>query len=166
MYQTKMKRIVVSVLCALFVTAFAASAETVKVKARDLLNLQTALTSLDGHERVLEAAKDEPAKVAQVPYDLSGAARLAVAFDIAEVNSAITALNSARDGLIKEISGGKNSIPKEDEAAIAKFSEKFGEVLDAPVDLNLRIIAVADLKLDVNPIPGTVLAVLKPVLKE
>ncbi len=50
--------------------------------------------------------------------------------------------------------------------AAAEFAAAQNEILDAEQDIDLAPIPVEELKLDTNPIPPTVLSLVRPILRD
>jgi hypothetical protein len=124
----------------------------------DAIALSQALSQLDGQKKIVDHGKDIPAEVVVVPYEFSGPVRFALADDLAALQVPLKAFDDAKQALAKQYPSDSNG----------KLSEKFlveaNAALAQPVDLKLKQIKRADLQLDRNPIPLSVLAALSPVL--
>ena len=148
---------------ALLLSASALCAEPIKLKVSDLLALQQGLAAFDGQQKVVPQG-DAPAKVVLVPYELPGKTRWAIAQDLAAIAPALKAADEARNALLKQIGGEAGTISSSDTVRISKFTAAYNEVLNQVVTVELTKIPSADLKLDANPLPPTVLASLTPII--
>lgn len=117
------------------------------------------LRALDGYERVIKDGERE--RVVQELYKLGGGLRFQIAKDIAKLTIVADALHKARNDLVRGLSGGKDRIPPE---KAGEFYAEERAMLDAQQDIELSMIQVEELKLDQNPIPGSILALLAPLL--
>ena len=156
----KTTRLIVTVL---LISASALCAEPIKLKVSDLLALQQGLAAFDGQQKVVPQG-DAPAKVVLVPYELSGKTRWIIAQNLAALQPQVKAADEARNALLKQIGGESGTIPATDTARISKFTAAYNEVLNQSVTVELTKLALADLKLDANPLPPTVLSALAPVI--
>ena len=151
------------VIALLLISASALGAEPIKLKVSDLLALQQGLAAFDGQQKVVLQG-DAPAKVVLTPYELSGKVRWVIAQDLAALQPQAKAVDEARNALLKQIGGEFGTIPSTDTARISKFTAAYNEVLNQSVTVELTKIALADLKLDANPLPPTVLSSLTPII--
>jgi len=139
------------------------------MKLRTALELLQGLMELDGY---LDGADK------RVPYKFNGATRMAIARmrrqlralqeDYSEARNAALVEITNGSGELKSLNGPFESREERDHtrAAIFEFARRDRELLNAPVDLDLASITVAQLALDDNPIPPSVLDVLGPILQE
>jgi hypothetical protein len=138
-------------------------AEPIKLKVVDVISLNQALSLLDGAQKVVPQG-DAPAKIVIVPYDFSGKTRWAIAQNLIALQPHAKAADDARNALVKQIGGEAGGIKADDAAKIAKFTVAYNELLIQPVTVELTKIPLADLKLDINALPPSVLAILSPII--
>lgn len=148
---------------ALLLSASVLGAEPIKLKVSDLLALQQGLAAFDGQQKIVPQG-DAPAKVALTPYELSGKVRWVIAQDLAALQPQAKAADEARNALLKQIGGDSGTIAATDALKVSKFTAAYNEVLAQVVTVELTKLALADLKLDANPLPPTVLANLSPII--
>lgn len=156
----------------LFLAALAAftlaSAEQVTLKVDQVIQVANALASLDsGQTKVVKFTDQTGAtsdKAVQLPYELSGATRWAIARDLGALKKEVEAFDKARTDVIKQLTNGGSEIKKEETVKMAKYLDQVNDILQKPVKVELQKIKGEDLKLDINPIPSTTLAALEPVL--
>ncbi len=123
--------------------------------------------SLDGQTHILkdEAAKTEKATL--VPYKFGGKVRWNIAKNLSILKRHNEDFTKARDGLILELSNGKGTIDETDKDAITAANTKVQELLATDVEVSgLLGLALDDLNLEANPIPGSIVALLMPLIKE
>jgi hypothetical protein len=141
---------------------------------RDVLELYSALTSLDGYPR---AVGD---RVITVPYEIEPKARLDIALNKAALRPIKEAIEETRNALVTEIAGERGEIPETvTDSATGKvvtnpdamtFQRRWKEVLEATTTVDLHTITQRalhvgdDTDAKANPIPGTVLELLLPIL--
>ena len=154
-----MKTLLLSLLLALSLHA-----EQIKLKASDCPELLASLNALDGSERVVDQGKEAPAKVVRLSYDFAGKTRFAISRNIAALKATVQVLDDTRTMLIKQAAGGAMEIKSDEKDKQAAFLKLWSDALAQPVMLDLQRLKEEDLKLDANPIPGTVLAGLTPIL--
>ena len=141
----------------------AGAAEPLRLTVEQALDLLAGLTALDGHEELVGEGKQQQKIV--VPYTLGGPLRQAIFHDITATKPVAADFQNARNAVVIELSKGAGKLdPGSPESA--KLALQTQAMMAQPVDLKLDRIKLADLKLDSNPIPGTVLAQLAPILDE
>lgn len=153
--------------------ACAAQAETVKLKVSEMLELNVALSTLDGFDKEVPQGKDGsgsdlPSKIIRGGYKFAAKTAWALADDRAEALRARATYDAAALGVVKALSpdGTPEAIDK-NPALLAKYSDEIRKLLDLQRDFTLTLISRDELNLDVNTmIPGTVLAKLGPILKK
>lgn len=155
----KTNRLLPTLLAFLFALAVS-RAETFKIRNADLPDLANALAALDGSERVVDQGPGNPSRIVREPYKFSGDVRARLAADLAVVVDAAKRAQEKRDALIKQISGGSDRIDPKNSAQMAEFTVSASTLLEAEVALDLSPIATADLNLEANAIPVSVLAAL------
>lgn len=124
---------------ALFVAAPALAGErvTLNLTATDLQVLQLGLNALDGYHKVIKNTQGQEQDVL-VAYDVAGATRLAIAHDEFAIQAVFADYRQAKSGVTD--------------------MTKVQEILDTKRPIELDLIDAAALKLDINPIPASVLA--------
>ncbi|MBU3741504.1 MAG: hypothetical protein FGM24_04370 [Candidatus Kapabacteria bacterium] len=146
---------------------------TTTISNRDVLELYSALTALDGYSK---AVGD---RVVTVPYEIEPRARLDIALNKATLRPVKEAIEETRNAIVTEIAGDRGEIPDTVTDGLGKvstnpeaitFQRRWREVLDATVTVDLRRLPVKSLHIGddadtkANPIPGTVLEILMPIL--
>jgi len=153
-----------AVLC----TAMLASAEQISLKVDQIIQVANGLAALDsGQTKIVKFTDSTGAttdKAIQMPYELSGATRWAVARNLGALKREVEAFDKARTDVIKSLTKGGSEIKKEDAATMAKYLDQVNEILQKPVKVEVQLIKAEDFKLDANPIPATVLAAIDPVV--
>lgn len=167
-----MKRIVLAALL-LFASATTHAQtrpeNTVKITMEQADRVLNGLTALDGYPKVIKDGGQD--KAVTISYELSGNTRKLIAKDMDLVMPALKRYGKVRQGLVKQYLD-RDTVPdvRSDEYAKLAATEKFKQLsdelqklLDQPIDEELTKISDADLKLDVNPIPPSVLSMLSPI---
>lgn len=131
-----------------------------KLTTRAALNVAAGLRALDGYERTAKDGDRE--RVIKEFYKIGGGLRLSIAVSLNKLDALQQAQQQAYSGLAMAAADDKGQIPPEKVAELAKTQN---EMLDAEQDIDLGVIDPADLKLDENPIPVTVLSLIQPILK-
>lgn len=138
-----------------------------KLAVRTLLEISSALSSLDGTPTSVKSEDGKSEKIILVPYKFNGKNRWNIAKNLNVLKGVSENLTKARDAVINELSNGSGKIDPADEATIKAFNEKFAEVLDAEESTKgLLAISLAGLNLDENQIPASILAALEPIVAE
>ena len=146
--------------------AFAAPADPVKkLTVQQEINLEQALAALDGHTVVAKVNGQDA--VVTVSYDFSGAVRWKILDDIGLLEPKLEAWQKANKAIIDRISGGKGFIAQTDGAGQAAYALAVNDAMTHVDETSpkLETFARSDLDLDRNPIPGTVLNALAPILQ-
>ena len=133
-----------------------------QLTVQQILAASAALKALDTYERVVREGSNE--RVVREPYRFGGAVRMALARIQAGLRVHADAFDAAHDALVREISGGEAQIRPEMHGQQARFREEIGKVLAATHALDLPALTEADLRLDDNPLPPSVLVALLPLL--
>lgn len=129
-----------------------------KLSLRKLIAIEDALKSLDGYQ------KDGKT----YPYTLSGTVRRIISKNLALIGVETAALEKARNDVVRSL-----ALP-DAPGVVAKgrefeFADQYEKMLDDEEDLPLRKLTVDGLGLDDafgNPIPGSVLAALDPIIED
>lgn len=164
----RMIRYLVSLFTVSFILGFvgtsiaASMPETITLTIEQSLNISSALMSLDGQEKIIKDGDKE--KSVKVPYQLSGNTRLAIAKNMTKLNEIAKSYNDARTALVGQFSVDGKIEPNSDNEK--KFTIEMKKVIATEQHLDLTKIKISDLNLDANQIPGTVLALLNPILDD
>lgn len=130
------------------------------MKLNDALNCLAALSALDGRRRVVKDGGEE--KIVFEPYTFTGATRMAIARNIASLQAEQKSYEEARNGLIKQMSGGGDTVPSD---KVTEFTQEVEKLLYSD-SISLKSISESDLNLTVNPIPSSVIAALLPIIED
>ena len=129
-----------------------------KLSTETILNLVAAMSTFDG----LDNAR--PGQPAKEPYKLSAATRMTMAKNLVKLNEVVEAYKKAVNGARQHHSnGGAND---DDPKALVRFNADNAAFLAFMHEVEIAMIAEADLNLDKNAIPLTVLAHLAPMVKD
>lgn len=130
-----------------------------------LYALLAAHQALDGHEKIVRDAQGE--RAVTTPYTLGGLTRLALAQNISAIEGVVRGFEKVRKDLIRQHAGETGSFDETDEgrAALARCNREVATILEQEREVSLARIKSEDLRLDQNPIPGTVLSGLMPILQ-
>lgn len=121
-----------------------------QLKIREVINLHAALQKLDTYQNDGK----------EFPFTL-GAIRLDIARNIRVLNPSVEAYNKARNDLLKQITNGTGMLaPDAPAESRSQFAEEIEKMMESSDDFKLYTIKQADLKLDINPINSTVLAIM------
>ena len=140
-------------------------ASTLSVKT--LLEINAALSSLEGTQTIVKGEDGQGDKVVTVPYQFSGKVRWNIAKGLTALKRVSEDFTKARDAVINEVSGGTGRIEPENETAIKTLNEKIADIFASQEDTKgLLSLPLEGLNLDVNQIPLAVLSALEPVIAE
>lgn len=159
---TKSKIIPLFIVGFVCVVSVSAKAEPLKLTVEQALNISSALMALDGQERSIK--ENDKDRVIKTPYQFSGSTRLIIARDMAVLNEVAKTYNDARIALVNQFAIDGKIEPNSDNEK--KFTIEMKKIIATEQDINLTKIKAADLNLDSNQIPGTVLALLNPILDD
>jgi hypothetical protein len=141
-----------------------------KIKVLKICQLYDALNALDGLEQVVEV--DGKNKIIKKPYNLSGKVKWNLAKNLRLLKPHVEVFQKVRDDIIREITGGKNSVDEKDTAQWLAVINKVSEVSVQEEDVKgLLILTPKDLGLDddadtSNQIPLKVLEALDFLIKD
>jgi hypothetical protein len=152
-----MKKLIL--LVSLFVASLASAATLTVAQA---LELRAGATALDGQTQVVPQG-ESPAKIVLVPYKLTGDTRWKIASVLTALKPLLDTFDSVRQSVAK--STGADVDPK-NEAKAAAFSTEINTQLQRKDEVKLPVLTKAELNLNDNPIPGSVLAALQPIIKQ
>lgn len=130
-----------------------------KLTIARVISLHQALKSgLDGYDQVIRENGTE--RVVRVPYTL-GAANLKAARNCNRLETHVKDFQDACNKLINELSNGKGMIsPADNPEDVIKFISAKNNWESSEVAVDLIPFTEAELRLDINPIPPSVLATL------
>lgn len=142
-----------------------AIAATLPIKA--LLEINAALSSLEGTQTVVKNDVEKTEKVVIIPYQFSGKARWNIAKNTTLLKRIAEDFGKARDAVINEVSKGTGRVEPTDETVVKDFNVKINDILNTEESTKgLLSLTVADLNLDVNQISVAVLSALEPIVTE
>lgn len=134
---------------------------------KTLLEINAALSSLEGTPTVVKGETPESEKVITVPYQFSGKVRWGIAKNLTILKRVSEDFTKTRDTLIQDVSGGTGRIEPTDEAKIKLLNDKVTEVFSTQEDTKgLLTLSLDGLNLDANQISPAVLSVLEPIISE
>ncbi len=132
---------------------------------RDIITLHGALSSLDGYAHIIKG-EDGKDKSITVPYKFTGKVRWNIAKALTITKTYTDNYTKTRDAAINEISGGVGSIKEGDTEKIGRLNMELSSLLEVKEEVvGLLSFTQADLNLDDNPIPVSVLTALTPLLE-
>lgn len=135
-----------------------------KLTVEQATGVYGALQNLDGRERAVGNKDNE--RIIMEPYKL-GALRLTIAKNCTALKNALSPYEKARNDFIVEKSGGTGTIdPKDNKEAAAAVLEQTQKWLAEEIDVKIEKLSYADLKVEENNIPISVLADLAPIIKD
>lgn len=130
-----------------------------KITNRGILEIRQALTALDGHPTPT-SSENTKASVYLKPYDFTGSVRFRIGRILSTLNVIAQDIEKASDEVAKKYAVD-NIIPA---PAVAAYTQERNNLLDIENDVEITKFTEADLKLDINPIPGSVLSVLNAII--
>lgn len=145
-------------------------APTLPIKT--LLEINAALSSLDGTPTIVKGEKNEgdpdtADKIVTVPYQFSGKVRWGISKNLNVLKRVSEDFGKTRDALINEVSNGTGRIEPDNETAIKTLNDKVAEVFATGEETKgLLTLPLDGLNLDLNQIPVAVLAALEPIIAE
>lgn len=136
---------------------------------RKLLGLHQALSGLGEGitEKVVEVMNGGKVtnRVIQMPYRL-GTARLSIAVNLNAMEPVVKHFNDERRKLFEQFAGKGVTQMDEKSPSAKKFVKASEELLDTETGVDLVMLTAADLHLDENEIPGTLISALVPILSD
>lgn len=166
-----MRRFFFTFLFTAAVTAAAAAEAPVKptpglpdtgLTVNECLTILSGLNALDGRQVVVSAGKPDE-KVINLSYDFGNAKlRMDIAHDMAVLGAIQRDSQTAQQGIFLEVGKGADIKPGTPE--YANYDKQLKDLVDRPCHAALARIKAADLKLDRNDIPGSVLAAIDKIL--
>jgi len=144
-----------------------------KLKTRTASELLAGLGALDGYQRIIKDGDKETAVL--VPYKIDGAARRIIFRNMARLKPELEEFNKVSQDLFRQISGGRDVLdPKENPAdgpLLTAYNAQNRDLLDADIEVDLKMILLSrllggDNEKALNNIPGSVLALLAPIITD
>ena len=132
-----------------------------RLTTHQILTLINALASLDGYDRVISEGENKE-RVVRDFHKIGGATRMTIAKNVARLREIADAHQKTRDQVIREISGGKETVAQDQ---MVEFNKQHAELLAAEHLVQIDTIKEEQLKLDSNPIPIAVLIAIQPILE-
>lgn len=128
------------------------------------LTTQQVLRLVEAFQHFDQAPQMHDGKPAREPYKLAGTVRMAMARNIAKLGEVVGAYQKARNGLIYEhAAAGGNTVAAD---RLADYERAHADLLESTHEIEVIRLSEANLQLDVNEIPVSVLAALIPVMRE
>lgn len=128
------------------------------ISISDLQRLNNGLLALDGYDEAVGAGDN--ARVVRKFFKL-GEVRQTIAINLNRVKPVLEAHLKAHNELIQELSDGKGKVPDD---KMPRFTDAYQKMLASEQEVDLMPIKISELALDDNPIPGSVLAAIAPVI--
>lgn len=138
-----------------------------KIPTRVAVEIANGLAGLDG--RNISAKDNNVERVISAPYKFSGTLRKIIFRNLARLRVEIEVHNNASQALFRSISGGREMMDEKDPAQaalLATYHAQLRDLLNEEVEVELQPIFLSALDLDKNDIPGSILAMLDPIIKE
>ena len=151
-----MKKLILSALAALIVNIASAASITIG----QAIELRAGLTALDGYQKDVPQG-DAPAKVIVSPYKLSSDTRWKIFSALTAIKPTLETFDAARADLQKRV-----KLAGDDKAALAAIDQEAEQLLARKQDVKLPTLKREELALGGNPIPGSVLVALAPIIAE
>lgn len=132
-----------------------------KLLRKEALRLHNAISALDGYEKVVR--KNNEDHVARGSYKIASDPLLKLAINGNLLLPVVEAFNRARQKVTMQHADESGEVKGKE--AVAAVEAEIQAMLDEQIEIDLKTITPADLKLDENPIPQSVvggLAVLFP----
>ena len=132
------------------------------LKVSEILAASNALAQLNGFQKAVGET------VALIPYKLDDSTRWNIAKDRKILAREVEVFQEANNALIFELSPKNGDVTKEDGPTRQQFQARIKAINDREVELPglLKIKKAALLKDEANPVPGTVLEALMPLIDD
>lgn len=125
---------------------------------QEIEEIAGALRELDGQKQPDGTKK---------PYTLSASTRWNVAKNMRILKPHLESLTQTRDGLVAEISGGRQIIRQEETELMIAYGTRIKPIMAAQEEIAaLNRLKLSDLNSDANGVPSTILAALTPLIDE
>lgn len=136
-----------------------ARAEPAKLTIGQCLTILSGLNALDGKQ---EMTKDGTAITTAYQFG-SAKLRLAIQQNVARLNDLQQGLQKVQQEMFREVAGDATEI-KPNTPEFIRYQKMVLDAQQQPCNIELQRISAADLKLDKNEIPGSVLGALDKIL--
>jgi hypothetical protein len=164
---TKMKSRIIficAVLISLSGVGHAAEEKKVlKLTGEQMMILVNGLTALDGYDRIIKDGAIE--KTGHESYKLGCGLRLLIGRDLTALRAAMQPIYDAQRALLFEKSNNTGEV-KPDSPEEKQFNMESFKIMLSTAEIELYPIPTKELKLDENPIPGSVLSSLGLILED
>jgi len=134
-----------------------------KLSTQAVIDVYNALVTLDGKLRVVKDGERE--QVVREPYTFGPGLRVAIAKNIANLKVIADVYAKGRENLILHVTGGRPMIDGNDYEKQLTFAVANAQLMAELHEVAVVTIKEDELKLGVNPIPGTVLAAMAPIIE-
>lgn len=136
-----------------------------KLKVKDIISIHSALSRLDGVNHLLKKGSAE--EVHWIPFQFDHKVRWNIVKNARIFKELWEDFSAVNDGIIKEISGGHSGIDEEDKEKVDKYNLAYEKLANETKEIEgtLRL-KLADLNIEVNPIPASILVALSPLIDE
>ncbi len=135
------------------------------MKVEDAQKLYTALNLLDGEQKSVTVKGQQD--VILVPYQFAGKVSWNMVKNKNILKRIIEDFQETNNKLVREISGGKESIDQENPEQVKKLRDELDKILKIDEDVKgLLKIKYSELNLNVNRIPVSVLELLSPIVED
>lgn len=131
-----------------------------KISNRSILEIRGALIALDGQSLPV-GGENAKSGVYMKPYDFTGSVRFRIGRMLSIIKPIAADVDKACDAIVTKYAVD-NLIPPE---YVRKYHAERSDLLDIETDVEITKLTEADLKLDVNPIPVSVLSVLNSIIE-
>jgi len=130
-----------------------------KISNRGILELRQALIALDGLPTPT-SLENRNAQTYLKPYDFTGTVRFRIGKTLNALKPIAEAIEKAGDAVTRKYAVD-NIIPG---PMVSAYTTERTELMDVENEIDIPKLTEADLKLDVNPIPGSVLSILSVMM--
>lgn len=127
---------------------------TLKIDTETAVELSNALSALDGYEKIVKDGEKE--RGVRGPYKFGGGLRMTNGTNIKALADIVDTHGEAQKDIFNALRGDEDYIQDADDQA--RLAARLNELKPHPVEVEQRTISEDELRLDINPIPGTVLA--------
>jgi hypothetical protein len=165
--ETKMKSRITCV-CAVLISISgvghaAEEKKTLKLTGEQMTIIANGLIALDGYDRIIKDGVSE--KTGRESYKLGGGLRLIIGRDLTALRASMQPIYAAQRALLFEKSNNTGEI-KPGSLEEKQFNMESFKIMLSPSEIELYPISTKELKLDENPIPGSVLSSLGLILED
>lgn len=153
--------------CSLAAAAMAEERVKMSLTYNQVLEMQQALTALDGEDRAIGSGANE--RVIKLPYDFSGTFLIAKFHDMTALREDLNAFDAARREIVKKHAGESGQFAQTDghpSEAQLRAEAEIVELAATRHDLLLVKLNLKDFNLDHNRVPGSALSALAPLINE